>query len=75
MTIIKSVGSLSKDDFHADATGLSQRSSGDWRRVGYSRLMGFEEAGTLARLKAHRREFIDPKIVENGVRVIKTTRD
>ena len=29
--------------------------------VGYSRLMGADEEGTLARLKAHRRELIDPK--------------
>jgi adenylate cyclase len=43
--------------------------------VGYSRLMGTDEAGTLARLKTHRRELIDPKIVENGGRVIKTTGD
>ena len=28
--------------------------------VGYSRLMGEDEAGTLARLKAHRAEFVDP---------------
>ncbi len=29
--------------------------------VGYSRLMGEDEAGTLAALKAHRQELIDPK--------------
>jgi len=29
--------------------------------AGYSRLMGADEAGTLARLKAYRRELIDPK--------------
>src|ERR1700731_3504418 len=35
--------------------------------AGYSRLMGEDEEGTLARLKAHRRELIDPKIfVHNG---------
>ncbi len=28
--------------------------------VGYSRLMGEDETGTLARLKAHRAEFVDP---------------
>jgi adenylate cyclase len=33
--------------------------------VGYSRLMGQDEAGTLARLRAHRRELIDPKIAEH----------
>ncbi len=33
--------------------------------VGYSRLMGADEAGTLATLKAHRAEFIDPKITEH----------
>src|SRR5260370_28448381 len=30
--------------------------------AGYSRLMGADEEGTLARLKAHRRELVDPKI-------------
>ncbi len=29
--------------------------------VGYSRLMGVDEAGTLAALKAHRKELIEPK--------------
>ena len=32
--------------------------------VGYSRLMEADEAGTLAALKTHRRELIDPKIAE-----------
>ena len=33
--------------------------------AGYSRLMGADEEGTLAELKAHRRELIDPKIKEH----------
>jgi TolB-like protein len=37
--------------------------------AGYSRLMGQDEAGTLARLRAHRRELIDPKIAEHKGRV------
>jgi adenylate cyclase len=43
--------------------------------VGYSRLMGADEAGTLARLKAHRRELTDPKIAEHHGRIVKTTGD
>src|SRR5580692_2956971 len=43
--------------------------------AGYSRLIGADEEGTLARLKAHRREVIDPKIAEHGGRVVKTTGD
>ncbi|HYD67439.1 adenylate/guanylate cyclase domain-containing protein, partial [Azospirillum sp.] len=43
--------------------------------AGYSRLMGEEEEGTLAALKAHRRELIDPKIAEHRGRVVKTTGD
>jgi adenylate cyclase len=43
--------------------------------VGYSRLMGQDEPGTLARLKAHRRELIDPEIAEHKGRVVKTTGD
>jgi class 3 adenylate cyclase len=30
--------------------------------AGYSRLMGIDEVGTLAALKAHRREVVDPSI-------------
>ena len=43
--------------------------------VGYSRLMGQDEAGTLARLRGHRRELIDPSIVEHKGRIVKTTGD
>ena len=43
--------------------------------VGYSRLMEIDEAGTFARLKAHRLELIDPSIVKNKGRIIKTTGD
>ena len=43
--------------------------------AGYSRLMGHDESGTLAALKAHRRELIDPKIAEHEGRIVKTTGD
>jgi adenylate cyclase len=43
--------------------------------VGYSRLMEVDEAGTLARLKTHRIELIDPAITKNRGRIIKTTGD
>ena len=43
--------------------------------VGYSRLMGRDESGTLAALKAVRRELVDPKISEHGGRLVKTTGD
>jgi adenylate cyclase len=43
--------------------------------VGYSRLMGHDEEGTLNRLNAHRRELIDPKIAEHRGRIVKTTGD
>jgi adenylate cyclase len=43
--------------------------------VGYSRLMEADEAGTLARLKTHRIELIDPVISRNRGRIIKTTGD
>ena len=43
--------------------------------AGYSRLMGQDEAGTLARLRAHRRELIDPKISKHKGRIVKTTGD
>ena len=43
--------------------------------AGYSRLMGADEEGTLAQLKAHRRELVDPKISEHRGRIVKTTGD
>jgi hypothetical protein len=43
--------------------------------VGYSRLMGADEEGTLERLKALRRELVDPKIAEHHGRIVKTTGD
>jgi TolB-like protein/class 3 adenylate cyclase len=43
--------------------------------AGYSRLMGQDEVGTLARLRAHRRELIDPKIAEHRGRILMTTGD
>jgi len=43
--------------------------------VGFSRLMEVDEAGTLARLKTHRIELIDPVISRNRGRIIKTTGD
>jgi class 3 adenylate cyclase len=43
--------------------------------VGYSRLMGLDEEGTLERLKEHRRALFDPKIIEHRGRIVKTTGD
>jgi adenylate cyclase len=43
--------------------------------AGYSRLMGVDEEGTLRQLKAHRKELVDPKIIEHRGRVVKTTGD
>src|SRR5260221_5855095 len=43
--------------------------------VGYSRLMGVDEEGTLAELKAHRAALIDPKVAAHRGRIVKTTGD
>ena len=43
--------------------------------VGYSRLMGAQEVGTLRALKAHRKELIDPAINLHHGRIVKTTGD
>src|SRR6516165_8179447 len=43
--------------------------------VGYSRLIGADEAGTLSRLRTLRGEVVDPLVSENGGRVFKTTGD
>jgi len=43
--------------------------------VGYSRLMGEDEAATLAALKAHRKALIDPQIAEHHGRLVKLMGD
>jgi class 3 adenylate cyclase/TolB-like protein/Flp pilus assembly protein TadD len=43
--------------------------------VGYSRLMGADEVGTLRQLMAHRRELIEPTIAARRGRIVKTTGD
>src|ERR1700746_3676735 len=43
--------------------------------VGYSRLMEVDESGTLARLKTHRIELIEPSSAKNRGRIIKTIGD
>src|SRR5208282_6767235 len=43
--------------------------------AGYSRLIGADEEGTLARLKALRHELIDPAIAAARGRIVKTTGD
>ena len=43
--------------------------------AGYSRLMGADEEGTHARLKAHLAELVDPKIAEHRGRTVKNTGD
>ena len=42
--------------------------------AGYSRLMGQDETGTLARIRSLRRELIDPKIAEHKGRIVKDDR-
>jgi adenylate cyclase len=43
--------------------------------AGYSRLMGFDEVGTLKSLKSHRKELVDPAIAAHNGRIVKTTGD
>ena len=43
--------------------------------VGYSRLMGVDEDGTLGSLRTHRSELIDSMIAEHGGRIVKTMGD
>ncbi len=43
--------------------------------VGYSRLMGADEAGTLAALKKHRKELFEPKTSQYRGRVVKLMGD
>ena len=43
--------------------------------AGYSRLMGRDESGTLARLKTHRTERFEPALARHGGRLVKLTGD
>src|SRR5882757_1299058 len=43
--------------------------------AGYSRLMGSDEEGTLARLKEVRKTLVDPTIAKHRGRIVKTTGD
>ncbi|GAF94542.1 unnamed protein product [marine sediment metagenome] len=43
--------------------------------VGYSRLVGADEEGTIARQKIYRAEIIDPEIAGYGGRIVKTMGD
>src|SRR6476619_4075047 len=43
--------------------------------VGYSRLMGRDESGTLARLRRNRTEHLEPVLARYGGRVVKLTGD
>ena len=43
--------------------------------VGFSRLMGADEAGTLASFKRHRNELFDPRIADHKGRIVKVTGD
>ena len=43
--------------------------------AGYSRLMGLDEEGTLARLKAVRKALVDPVIAFHRGHIVKTTGD
>jgi class 3 adenylate cyclase len=43
--------------------------------VGYSRLVGADETGTLTRLRALRTEVVDPSVQEHGGRIFKSTGD
>ncbi len=43
--------------------------------AGFSRLVGIDEEGTVARLKALRSAILDPKIDEHRGRIVKTTGD
>jgi adenylate cyclase len=43
--------------------------------AGFSRLMGVDESGTLAALKAHRTELVDPAVLAHGGRIVNTAGD
>ncbi|MGE0853824.1 MAG: adenylate/guanylate cyclase domain-containing protein [Hyphomicrobiaceae bacterium] len=43
--------------------------------VGYSRLMGRDESGTLARLREHRHQRLEPVLARRGGRIVKLTGD
>jgi len=60
-----------------DSTGVERRLAAIMAMdvVGYSRLMGTDEVGTLNALKAHRTELLDPTVAAHHGRLVKTTGD
>jgi hypothetical protein len=62
-------GAPCRPDRSADSPRSSQRS------VGYSRLIGIDEEGTLERFKAIRSNLVDAKIAEHRGRIVKNTGD
>jgi adenylate cyclase len=71
------IASLRIDRSHRSGAAMERRLAAIFAAdvAGYSRLIGADEEGTLERLKAHRRELIDPKIIEHQGRIVKTTGD
>src|SRR5436190_24240847 len=64
-------------DYGGRRTGMERKLSAILAAdvVGYSRLMGEDEVGTLARLQSYRLEVVDPAIAEFRGRIIKLIGD
>jgi adenylate cyclase len=73
LALMTSEGGLRVSDEPSVQRRLAAILAGDV--VGYSRLMGVDEVGTLRALKAIRRELADPAIAAHHGRVVKTTGD
>src|SRR3954471_20738585 len=71
------LGYCAKESADMDVPGPERRLAAVFSAdvVGYSRLMEADETGTLARLKTHRIELIDPAVAKNRGRIIKTSGD
>ena len=74
---LRSLPHLGRPDASADQKPVERRLAAIVAAdvVGYSRLMGDDEIGTLGALRAHRRELFDPAIAAHRGRIVKTTGD
>jgi adenylate cyclase len=77
MMVLTAVNVLDRAELQGCANPMERRLAAIMAAdvVGYSRLMGTNEVGTLTALKEHRAALIDPTIAEHQGRIVKLTGD
>src|ERR1700681_1930350 len=75
MSFVSTSGSSSLDQVGKVARGRRLIAVVYADMVGYSRLIGLDDEGTITRLRALRRELIDPALEEYGGQIVQTGGD